>query len=698
MRATGVVVVAAVLAAGCFSRGEAGRSSAEPPAGGEPPASGPPPDPRQPSGPIPPDVEVPASLLPVEAGVATSDRPCAGGWCWWNFPRGAPVRSMWGSGPSDVWATTTLGGMLHWDGAAWSAEWLGVAREPGGIPLYVGFDLRDVWGKSATEAWTADPLTLLRWDGTRWTRQARGEVFTQGSISSSDGVAWTGTWSCGFQRFDGTVAETFACPEGYAGDVYGVWAAGIDDVFGVTLPWEGLRAGVNTRAVAVVRRRGGSWSEWRLGGGLVRLPDGLGSISGSAPDDVWASALSPPQAGSRAREPFRSTEPTVWRFDGAEWWPQDASISGPVFVATRGDVWVGEHHLADGAWSEVADAPDRVLWAAGAHDVWGMRTDDVSGALYHWNGERWTPRAHLGGELRVIDRNLAPADEAWVLAPTEDGGAELVSWDGATWVRVSGSRLPASEVGLLYTATYGSSASDVWLAHRDGYLHWDGVRWTPTRVDRSAASAWDPRYRALREKLTGTGATDAWASNEAGVFHWDGERWTGRGSPGEVHAIWTPRPGLLFALGFEVTPIQGDPPYEAVLQQVIWRWSDGGWSEELRGATECRALTARDSSWERGAMWGATPHDAWALIGEVAYRWDGSRWAGTAGPTYPVRCIFGTGADDVWAVPTSRWNHDPMNRFRWDGRTWERAEMPVGLMCGSGAWVSHHGGLWRRAP
>ncbi len=696
MRAIGVVA-AAMLAAGCFSSEESGgvEDGGQPPEGdGSIPGTGDPlPTPGGPGAVTPAE---PAPLLAVDSGITTSVRPCAGGWCWWNFPRGSAVTHMWGSGANDVWATTGLGGMLHWDGASWSAEWLGTVYEPGpGVPpIYVGFALGGVWGKSASQAWTIDWMgDVLRWDGARWLREP-GLSFHAASwpLSSSDGVAWAAS-SSDLRRFDGAATEVHACPLPEFGTVGDIWAAGPDDVFAVRKTY-----GASGHVLGVLRYRQGSCEERALSGALT-LPTTIGSISGSGPDDVWVSAFSH-WSGRSSLGDGSAPASTLWRFDGAEWQAQDPAISGPVFVAARDDVWTGRFHLAGGTWTEVPDAPEHLLWSAGADDVWGMRTGDVSGALVHWDGQRWTPRAHLGGELRVIGRNLAPADDAWVLAPMEDGGAELVRWDGTVWVQVPGSRLAPEHVRRLETATHGSSGSDVWLAHVDGYLHWDGGRWTLTPLDLSGEAAWPLRSRARLEKLTGTGPEDVWASNPAGVFHWDGSAWTARGSPGEVHAIWTPRRGLLFALGYEVTrpeAVSGSSPYWADLQQVMWRWTSAGWSEEFRGATYVRG-GARDTSGWHGAMWGARPDDAWAILGyEGAYRWDGERWTRSDGPL-GAQCIWGPSADDVWVV-SDRWSKalDASDRMHWNGQSWEHyAQMPVPLMCGSGAWASHRGGLWQR--
>lgn len=700
------VFAAAVLAAGCCSCGKSDRSSSgsgvegstPPPSSEPPPGSGDPPS--FPTDPGSATKELPAALLPVEAGIATADRPCAGGWCWWNFPRGAPITSMWGSGPGDVWATTSLGGMLHYDGESWSAEWLGIVFGPDDTLVpFVGFDVGNVWGKSASAAFANDRLgSVLRWDGTGWTRGTRYTFSPTSNVSSSQGIAWTSGGPV-LHRFDGITAETIPVPGDIAGvahdDVRDVWAAGPDDVFATSKVY-GFDS--NGPALFVIRHHGGEWEGELLSGGLGLNWLGGGSLSGSGPDDVWVSAWAPASERLSWSKPSTAGS-TLWRFDGSRWSALDPAIWGPVFVAAPGDVWVGKFHLAGGAWTEVADAPDHVFWSSGARDVWGVQDDDLS-TLVHWNGERWTARAHLGGDLRVIGRNLAPAEAAWALAPTDDGGAELLRWDGAAWARIPGSHLGHAEVQLLGMATYGSSERDVWLSHRDGYLRWDGARWTLTSLELSVEAAWPSAWRGGLERLTGTGPEDVWASNQAGIFHWDGARWTPHGSPGEVHAIWTPRAGLLFALGYEVTRLPesapGNPPHTADLQQIMWRWTSGGWVEEFRGGCYAPVSSARDTSSFHGAMWGARSDDAWAILAG-AYHWDGERWTRSDGPG-GARCIWGPSADDVWVV-SDNWGKalDPTDRMHWNGRSWESStQMPVPLMCGSGAWATYQGGLWRR--
>jgi hypothetical protein len=58
------------------------------------------------------------------------------------------LRSVWGSGPDDVWAAgwwnsvASGGDLVHWNGTAWSSVWSGTT---------VG--LQGVWGTGAGDVW-----------------------------------------------------------------------------------------------------------------------------------------------------------------------------------------------------------------------------------------------------------------------------------------------------------------------------------------------------------------------------------------------------------------------------------------------------------------------------------------------------------------------------------------------------------------
>jgi hypothetical protein len=56
---------------------------------------------------------------------------------------------VWGSGPNDVWAVDAGGGILHWNGGAWSAS-------NGGATTLSG-----IWGSGPNDVWAVGGSSLL---------------------------------------------------------------------------------------------------------------------------------------------------------------------------------------------------------------------------------------------------------------------------------------------------------------------------------------------------------------------------------------------------------------------------------------------------------------------------------------------------------------------------------------------------------
>ncbi len=118
---------------------------------------------------------------------------------WTGTIAGSPFKSsIWGSGPSDVYALSTFD-LIHYDGSTWSE-----------IDLDAGANDGQVWGTSASDVWVmTDRSELSHFDGTNWqtvdTYDFVGDLATvwgpapddlwaaggAGSIAHYDGSAWT---------------------------------------------------------------------------------------------------------------------------------------------------------------------------------------------------------------------------------------------------------------------------------------------------------------------------------------------------------------------------------------------------------------------------------------------------------------------------------------------------------------------------
>lgn len=619
------------------------------------------------SGIVPPEARAPTIPLdPIRAEVDAGEWCRSDGWCWWNFPRGTGVTAVWGSGASDVWATTDSGAMLHFDGERWSAT---------------AFErhLLSVWGVDAGEAYAVGREgKTLRWDGVSWSDLPGGDAPWAGppasppmNVSASGRIAFA-PHRGGLARFDGERWSEIPGP----GEPTGLWmlwawAAGSDEAFAVALQPE-----PGDSPSFVLRLRGGRWDVHRS---EIRAE----TVNASSPSNVWASRT------DRVLGELPYAQTTLERFDGVSWRAAPETAVGPhggAFFPAPGDMWLGDFRLEGGCWKQHAGPVGRLLWASGSDDIWGTQGSSPGagdGELARWDGTRWSTRVRLRGDLRLLGE-AGPSD-AWALALVDDGWV-LVAWDGTTWAAVPGS-LVARHRGEIRGRSFGTSARDVWVARATGdappyeraLLHWDGGAWTRHVLGVKTVLGWGPL-------LAGSGSRDVWAWGDAATFHWDGERWTELPSPGDVVALWVPAPGTVFALGVRRLP---DGRANDV-QDVIWRWNGAGWTEDLAGAV--RAL-GRTGSVGGGEMWGAAPDDGWAALNAL-YRWDGTSWTRFEGaPISSPSCMWGTATDDVWVISRGAGGE---GTWRWDGTAWARA--PAAPGCGTGRWLAGGwGSLWRRS-
>ncbi|MEK7668221.1 MAG: hypothetical protein AAB409_06200 [Gemmatimonadota bacterium] len=71
------------------------------------------------------------------------------------------LHTIWGSGPSDIWAAGNMTAALHWDGRAWTEVPLGVDA---------GVDIAALWGSGPAAVFAVGNRGVLHWDGRTWTR------------------------------------------------------------------------------------------------------------------------------------------------------------------------------------------------------------------------------------------------------------------------------------------------------------------------------------------------------------------------------------------------------------------------------------------------------------------------------------------------------------------------------------------------
>jgi hypothetical protein len=193
-------------------------------------------------------------------------------------------------------------------------------------------------------------------------------------------------------------------------------------------------------------------------------------------------------------------------------------------------------HIADsgGALSDVAALAEDDIWAV------APRSDGGPAAhLLHYDGKRWQREPlpeGLGAGLYPPRFEEIGTDELWLRSSgAADGPNSWMRWDGARWSAVTdpppGSfpdlRSDAALVGELDAL----GPDDVWALGPDRTaLHWDGSRWTSTRLPYDAvdlAVAGPDDVWAVGSRTTGPGTELGQGERcpQPASMHWDGESW-----------------------------------------------------------------------------------------------------------------------------------------------------------------------------
>lgn len=273
-----------------------------------------------------------------------------------GHPSGLGLSSIWGSGPSDVWAVGAKGSVIHWDGTTWAST-----------PIDTSYSLQSVYGTGPNDVWVTSTASLIY----------RSTGFSSGTATFEKQTA---------------IAESAMFPA-TIGALLAVWATGPGDV------WVSGRHRLS---------KGGQFeASWRTtpgDGGVAWAPvSAFGSagavygIWGSGPNDVW-------MVGSKGTTnmSFSSHTNGLAATDGGmpAWTEVDTatfSVLNAVWGTGPNDVWaVGNsgaiRHYTGGATWEIVESPTsqnlRGVWAAATDDAWAV---GENGTVLHYDGTEWTP-------------------------------------------------------------------------------------------------------------------------------------------------------------------------------------------------------------------------------------------------------------------------------------------------------------------
>jgi hypothetical protein len=278
------------------------------------------------------------------------------------------VLSVWGSGPSDVYAVGgPLGNgqetlALRFDGAAWKE------LHPGGAETFWW-----VSGSGPDDVWmVGEKGRITRWDGSSFTAHASGTTATLWGVWAA---SKTDAWAVGgtpegdpaapddvVLHWDGSAWTPVALPDPPLGRaLYKVWGTSSDDLY-------------------VVGEYGTIWHK-------------KGPTWALESDPPLASATLFTVAGCSASEVYAVGNFDVLRSDGAAWQKLDVALTNGVNGVACGAagevVLVGnggsKQRLVDGAWIDEFDVPPyadlHATWADGAGALWAVGGNFVTMAM-----------------------------------------------------------------------------------------------------------------------------------------------------------------------------------------------------------------------------------------------------------------------------------------------------------------------------
>ena len=342
----------------------------------------------------------------------------------WTAMTDAPAgyySSIFARAADDVWLGRTNGGMVHYDGAtfsassttnAWKIAGSGANAIAAGYSVYhlgstgwvqdgaddVRTTLEAVWGSGPNDVWMgsrAAAVSVLRWDGTAI--RAGPVPIASGGTMAIDGTAADDVWLVGYRGFaahwDGTSATRAPMMSGFTDTFAGV----------VALP--------GGRAIASTE--GGSVYELTLAGATSVYTGSvpLHGVWAASPSDIFVAA----------------GDGSVLHYDGASWTPMSTGVTTALHgVWGRGatDVYVvGDEGVVlryDGsAWTAIPSGSTTIHFRdveGDATRLWMVGMEAGSGQGEIWYLEAGLLREQVPGTtgwLNAID--ILPSGEAWTV-------------------------------------------------------------------------------------------------------------------------------------------------------------------------------------------------------------------------------------------------------------------------------------------
>lgn len=542
----------------------------------------------------------------------------------------ARISDLWFSGPSDGWATSSAGGILHYDGVEWA---LVPQRAPGvGMRATMGSGPSDVWFLGEHDG------VIGHWDG-------HALAFDNFEPSLADAGSLTGDdlWVRGAD--DVWVIGRRYGPVGMFPDevIHHRTDAGWSSLSPPADLYYSTLAGSSTEVWIIGGTRSGmtvSGGLWRWNGSSFSLVTAPGNFVPSRAwlldvNDVWMTNYTGLRRWNGSQLSTTETLPGMTPSGP----PQSYALWG-----TGSDVWAAGQGLFRRVGSSWQPTPSFLevdiltsLWGTAPDDVWACGFDSVSeGACARFDGQAWTPR--LAASLHEVS-SAAPLADGSLLFGVGDG--TMLRANGGVTERFPALPLHAPNPRGGVRGLWGSSTADLFA------------------IEGSSVSG--PSHAAVYRFIGG-----AWVAQ---YTHPSAQSWS-------LNGIWGAGPNELWAVGGSVIPGS----------RLVLRFDGMTWAPVNVTSSASVDLTAIWGA-SSTAVWavGST-----MTGGAVILRWGGSAWADAAIPAggLALSSISGTSATDVWAGGKGG------TLFHLDANGWSRVTTPfvddirAVVATGSELWVA----------
>lgn len=312
-----------------------------------------------------------------DADFDAAPRKCSDdNFCYSTVPTGEKLRGVWGDGQGVVWAISSTGDVLRWDGDVWNVQATGL----GTLTAISGTSPTDVWvvnsagavqhGTGATPATLTFAPVSFPGDATLTIKYVGGSSPTDVWAVGGKQTGYPPVSTSRVLHFDGTLDATTGAP---------IWTADVD---AAALPNMYTRVsatpggGVLLIGVSSFNSTTGTYRYATATGAVVRRPPGSSTwITENIPVPV---VDAPPYPAT-----FLAVSPNK---DGSILLIGNSAFDGKRFR------WIGSS--ADNGQTYTWTTSSQYSWDPAATGAWGVSANDAwetgpYGHLQHWNGTTW---------------------------------------------------------------------------------------------------------------------------------------------------------------------------------------------------------------------------------------------------------------------------------------------------------------------